>query len=603
MGFLIPENIPSRNDVPALLQEVARCLRDMVDDSVSVWLHPTNHEPVALLVLDPSAGVVLMDAPSPAKLGLLKPSGFPRRSSMAPGLDVIQATAGKRARLVERLVEAEERLGVEFPTAGVLAFPSLAVREFRRLSPEGQPAEYLLQEDFTKEGLRSAIVRVLRGPAVRPLSEPEERLVRGALKPEIIIHPLSGAGDDGLLFTPPECNEDLMIRVLDRRQERLAHDLGSGYRVIRGVAGSGKSLVLVHRARYLSENFPGHRFLLTCYNTPLSLALREQVGDVPRKNITVRTVDSLAKEFVRMNPTNDNEWAIQRERAVVVARKMTEAAKYDAVFVDEAQDLDPPALDLAHALLKKGREDFVVALDGAQNVYRKTARWNPPGMTARGRTKLLQTCYRNTREIMEFAWRFLNATNVGIVSDDRLDDPTLLVRPEATSRRGPLPIVLQCESARAEVDEIVRRIRKASADGAAWGQVVVLYGARKGIVDPLLSGLQKNGVPNLWVSDPKNRENRKRVVSAGDVVRVSTMQGLKGLEFSRVFLCGVNDIYDAGADDETHRRKIAYVAMTRAMDELIITVSGSGPIGQAIQAARTATARPKGNGGDVLPGS
>lgn len=126
---------------------------------------------------------------------------------------------------------------------------------------------------------------------------------------------------------------------------------------------------------------------------------------------------------------------------------------------------------------------------------------------------------------------------------------------------------------------------RAGANGTAWGQVAVLYGTRKGIVDPLLNALQKNGVPNLWVSDSKNRENRKKVVSAGDVVRVSTMQGLKGLEFSRVFMCGVNDIYDAGADDETHRRKIAYVAMTRAMDELMVTVSGSGPIGQAIQAA------------------
>lgn len=369
MGFLIPENIPSRNDVPAPLQEVARYLRDMVDDSVTVWLHPTDHEADALLVLDPSAGLVLLEAPSPAKLGLRKGSGFPQRPSTAPGLDVIRTTVGERAGLVERLV-GPRRLGVELPTTGVLAFPSLGVREFRRLSPEGQPAEYLLREDFTKERLQSAIARVLRRPADRPLSEPEERLVRGALKPEIIIHPLDGAGDDGLLFTPLESDEDL-IRVLDRRQERLAHHLGAGYRVIRGVAGSGKSLVLVHRARYLAENFPGHRILLTCYNTPLSLALREQVGDVPRKNITVRTVDSLAKEFVRMNPTNDNEWAIQRERAVVVARKMTEAAKYDAVFVDEAQDLDPSALDLAHALLKNGREDFVVALDGAQNVYRK----------------------------------------------------------------------------------------------------------------------------------------------------------------------------------------------------------------------------------------
>ena len=491
----------------------------------------------------------------------------------------------KRAESVERLVEAESRLGVEFPTAGVLAFPALGVSEFRRRSPEGQLAEYLLKEDFTEQRLPSAISRVLHGPADHRLTERQERLVRGALKPEIVIRSTNGAGEGGPLFTPPECDEDL-VRVLDRRQERVARHLGPGYRIIRGVAGSGKSLVLIHRARYLAENFPHRKFLLVCYNTALSMALKEQVEDVPGKNVTVRTVDSLAKKFARMNPTNGSEWRMQRECAVVVARKVKETAKYDAVFVDESQDLDPPALDLAYALLKREREDFVVALDGAQNVYRKTAKWNPPGMTARGRTTFLRTCYRNTREIIEFAWRFLDAANVGVVSDDKLDDPTLLVPPETTNRRGPPPMVIQCVSADAEAHAIVHRIRTAGAAGMPWGQIAVLYGSRRrGLVLALLDALRENGVPNLWVSDPDHRENLKQVVGAGDVVRVATMQGLKGLEFSRVFMCGVNDIYDPGAGDETHRRKVAYVAMTRAMDELVITVSGSGPIGRAIQAA------------------
>ena len=340
MGFLIPENIPSRNDVPEPLQDVARCLRDLVDESVTVWLHEADGEARALLVLDPSAGLVLLEAPSPARLGPRKEPGFPRPSA-PPGLGAIRATVAKRAESVERLVEAENRLGVEFPTAGVLAFPALGVSEFRRRSPEGRPAEYLLKEDFTEQRLPSAIRRVLRGPAGRRLTEREERLVRGALKPEIVIRSTNGAGEGRPLFTPPECDEDL-VRVLDRRQERVARHLGPGYRVIRGVAGSGKSLVLIHRARYLAENFPRRKFLLLCYNVPLSVALQEQVGDVPGKNVTVRTVDSLAKEFARMNPTNDSEWRMQRERAVVVARKRRETAKYDAVFVDESQDLDRP---------------------------------------------------------------------------------------------------------------------------------------------------------------------------------------------------------------------------------------------------------------------
>ena len=586
MGFLIPENIPSRNGVPEPLQDVARCLRDMVDDSITVWLHENDGGAAeALLVLDPSAGLMLIEAPSQTKLGLRKRLGFLKRSSTAPRLDVIRADVAGRTELVERLLGAEERLGAEFPTAAVLALPTLGAREFRRLSLEGQPTDYLLREDFSEDKLRPAIARVLRAPAGQPLTEAEERLVRGTLKPEIVISDLPNGGGEGrLVFQRPECDGDDVIRVLDREQERLAHHLGAGYRVIRGVAGSGKTLVLVYRARYLAESFPGHRFLLTCFNVALSRALMHQVGALP--NIAVRTIDAIARQLGGgMTLRTNDDFIKQRERAVVVARESGDTAKYDAVFVDEAQDLDQPALDLAHALLRERREDFVVALDGAQNVYRKTARWNPPGRTARGRTTFLRTCYRNTREIVEFAWRFLQEANIAVVSDDKLDDPTLVIRPEATSRRGSSPVILQCASTGAEVDAIVRRIRTAGAAGVPWGQIAVLYGTQKRIVFPLLKRLREERVPEFWVTDPQDRKKRQQVVEAGDVVRVATMQGLKGLEFSRVFMCGVNDIYDPGADDETHRRKIAYVAVTRAMDELVVTVSGSGPIGRAIQAA------------------
>jgi superfamily I DNA and RNA helicase len=60
--------------------------------------------------------------------------------------------------------------------------------------------------------------------------------------------------------------------VLDRQQERLAEHLGDGYRVIRGVAGSGKTLVLTHRARFITAHFPGMQVLLLCYNLVLSKA-------------------------------------------------------------------------------------------------------------------------------------------------------------------------------------------------------------------------------------------------------------------------------------------------------------------------------------------
>jgi superfamily I DNA/RNA helicase len=399
------------------------------------------------------------------------------------------------------------------------------------------------------------------------------------LKPEIVISgsldDIAEASGDQLVFRPPEGEEDA-IRVLDRQQERLAHHLGEGYRVIRGVAGSGKTLVLTFRAKWYAENFPNRKVLLTCFNVPLMKALEAQLGG--STNVTVKTIDSVAYE-ARRRSVHDGEWTAAREEATTILR--ASGGKYDVVLVDEAQDLDVAGLDLAYAALKKGRDDFVVALDGAQNVYRKSARWNPPNQTARGRSTILRLNYRNTKEILEFAHRFIGGTSE-MPSESLLEDPTVIVPPEATSRRGPKPTVILCRDATHEVETILDAIQSAHEAGVRWGDMAVLYGARR-LQTKLYYETQSWDIPYFWVS--MNHHTKKQVIEAGDVVRCATMQGLKGLEFSRVFMCGVNDIYDPGGTDDDTVRRIAYVAMTRAMDELTITVSGNGPIGTAIQAA------------------
>ena len=58
------------------------------------------------------------------------------------------------------------------------------------------------------------------------------------------------------MFTAPGPSGEHLLRVLDREQERLARNLGSGYRLIRGVAGSGKTLVITHRAMHMSSLLP-----------------------------------------------------------------------------------------------------------------------------------------------------------------------------------------------------------------------------------------------------------------------------------------------------------------------------------------------------------
>jgi superfamily I DNA and RNA helicase len=48
-----------------------------------------------------------------------------------------------------------------------------------------------------------------------------------------------------------------LMQVMDIQQEQLARNLGDGHRVVHGVAGSGKTLILIHRCLHLAGQMCG----------------------------------------------------------------------------------------------------------------------------------------------------------------------------------------------------------------------------------------------------------------------------------------------------------------------------------------------------------
>ena len=91
----------------------------------------------------------------------------------------------------------------------------------------------------------------------RRLTLPQIERIRWHLFPEIRIGDrqttlFSDFEEKGGGQAVPETIPDL-VRVLDLEQETLARNLGSGHRVIHGVAGSGKTLILGYRCVHLAE--------------------------------------------------------------------------------------------------------------------------------------------------------------------------------------------------------------------------------------------------------------------------------------------------------------------------------------------------------------
>ncbi|EES6847622.1 helicase, partial [Escherichia coli] len=55
------------------------------------------------------------------------------------------------------------------------------------------------------------------------------------------------------LFPEVTVKQNSQIKIMDIQQEILARNIGDGHRVIHGVAGSGKTMILLFRCLYLAE--------------------------------------------------------------------------------------------------------------------------------------------------------------------------------------------------------------------------------------------------------------------------------------------------------------------------------------------------------------
>ena len=121
------------------------------------------------------------------------------------------------------------------------------------------------KEGFSEEVLMEKILNMFVVPfrLKEPLSFEDINAIRYHLFPEVRI---------SAEFKPPVPYQDQLllslhdIKTMDLHQENLAKQIGDKNRLIRGVAGSGKTIILASRAKMLSKQNPDWKILILCYN-------------------------------------------------------------------------------------------------------------------------------------------------------------------------------------------------------------------------------------------------------------------------------------------------------------------------------------------------
>jgi len=297
------------------------------------------------VVLDPSNGLLVIEV----KGGSLEfdPSSMQwlRRNSNGT-THIFKRSPFEQARagmyeVVERIAKRPPfaaRGAVTFTHGYAVAFPD---SRFTGTTPADIVPDLLLDAPRCidlKKSIQKAFDRWHRA-AHAPLNGTDKEAVYDALFPRYGVLPV--------LWRRVEDQEE-RLRRLTAEQQRLLDFLGGRRKAaIRGVAGSGKTVLAVAKAQSLARE--GIRTLFLCYNKPLKEWLEQAVGGSYEGELKFDTYHGLAADlchkahvpFVQsQKELQDQEFWANRapERLMDATDVLGHEHKFDALVVDEGQD-------------------------------------------------------------------------------------------------------------------------------------------------------------------------------------------------------------------------------------------------------------------------
>ena len=372
---------------------------------------------------------------------------------------------------------------------------------------------------------------------------------------------------------------------MNNQQRRLATTrTASGYRRLKGPAGSGKSLVLAARAAELASE--GKKILVCSFNITLLNYLRDLSArhggrrQVARRRITFLNFHSWCKRVcldtgseqayndLWKNASADSELsrsAVLETRMAQLVQRIYDSQSqdsgnsslyYDAILVDEGQDFRLNWWQTLRKAVKDGGEMLLVA-DKTQNIYGTAGAWTEQAMVGAGFPggpwAQLSTTYRLPPSIIPVIRKFADE----YLPDEETDKPP-------TESAGPdlYPTELRWVQVRPSnatetcVEEVRRQMARLRAD-IAVPDITFLSGSAVG--RELVKEYERKSVHILNTFDRQGKDQRRQKLAffQGDArVKATTHHSFKGWE-ARHLVLYVENI------DGARDRALLYTALTR----------------------------------------
>lgn len=598
MAALIPNRSSCLPRMTAGERRFAQRLEDKLDDSYLCWydvpVGPQYRHP-DFMVLHPNRGILILEVKDwklETIVNLDRDSATlhtergrtivpnPVRQARGYAIEVVKVMQADPALVQPPGSQHEGKLVAPWGYGVVLTNITRADFKSASLDHFMNDASVICRDEMTEsidpEAFQKRLWDMFNAPFPCALSLPQIDRVRWHLFPQIRIQ-----SQGSLLDAPPsgpvEATIPDMIRVMDLQQEQLARSMGEGHRVIHGVAGSGKTMILGYRCVELARRHT-KPILVLCYNKTLAARLEQLMhANGISERVTVSHFhgwcSAQLKAYSIRGPAYSNDFeAYSKALVETIVDNVTRGAiprgQYAAVLIDEGHDFAPEWLRLVSQMVDPDTNSLLLLYDDAQTIYGHDAKrkfsFASVGIQAQGRTTILRLNYRNTYEVLATAKAFAQEL---LAATDADDDHVPVIAPESAGRRGPLPELRRCRNIWDEIDQIMRNCAQAIADGVSPDDLAVV--CRTGRQAKLIADkLQQSGVPVLLADNA----NKRQLFSGAPTVKILTMHSSKGLEFNTVFVPGICEIGQRTNDDDALRQeaRLLYVAMTRALGRLVM---------------------------------
>lgn len=248
-----------------------------------------------------------------------------------------------------------------------------------------------------------------------------------------------------------------------------------------------------------------------------------------------------------------------------LAMKFMSDPIFDAIIIDEAQDLSKASLVFLSKLVKPERNSIMILMDAAQSIYQNGITWKSVGLTVHGSRSIeLKQNYRNPLSVYQVAKCIIDKVNN---KEDFIQDKAQCAKYKQLTEK---PYVILCNTLEKQYWNLLEILKNIGLDNSSS---VVILSKNKDHLKNVRILLTNNQINYTDI----NVDSNDKTFSIQKSIYLCTMHSIKGFEFDYVIILNANEnILSVSSDDEDlndKNRKLLYTALTRATKNAYILSS------------------------------